>query len=50
LQDGWVIEYGKYREFDGLSLPVQLTARQDDWKVKLAIRDWKLAEESGLHE
>lgn len=50
LQDGWVIEYGKYREFDGFSLPVRLTARQDDWKVKLAIRDWKLAEESGLHE
>ena len=50
LQDGWVIEYGKYREFDGFSLPVRLTARQDHWKVKLAIRDWELAEESDLRE
>ncbi|MBT8049216.1 MAG: outer membrane lipoprotein LolB [Xanthomonadales bacterium] len=41
LQDGWVIEFGKYRVFDDLRLPVRLTARQEGWKVKLAIRSWK---------
>ena len=45
LQGGWAIEYGRYRSFEGMSLPVKLTARQADWKVKLAIRDWKLGTE-----
>jgi len=41
-QDGWTIEYDRYRVFEGLSLPVKLTARQGKWKVKLAIRSWDL--------
>ena len=42
LQNGWAIEYGKYRIFEGVSLPVRMTARQADWKIKLAIREWGL--------
>ena len=50
LQNGWTIEYGRYRIFDGIGLPVKLVARQADWKVKLAISDWKLLEENGSNE
>ena len=41
LQDGWTIEYDRYRIFGGLNLPVKLTAHQGKWKVKLAIRSWE---------
>jgi outer membrane lipoprotein LolB len=44
LQDGWTIEYGKYRGYAGISLPVKLTAYRGKWKVKLAIRSWNLTE------
>ena len=50
LQDGWTIEFGGYRTFEGMSLPVKLVARQADWKVKLAIRDWELLGEKGSNE
>jgi len=42
LQDGWSIEYDRYRVFDDINLPVKLTAHKGDWKVKLAIRNWSL--------
>ena len=41
-QDGWLVEFGKYRIFQGISLPVRLSATQAEWKVKLAVRDWDL--------
>jgi len=44
LQDNWTIEYGKYRSFEGMSLPVKLTAYRGKWKVKLAVRSWNLTE------
>jgi outer membrane lipoprotein LolB len=50
LQGGWTIEYGKYDTVEGISLPLKLTARQADWKVKLAIRDWQLLEEKAVNE
>jgi outer membrane lipoprotein LolB len=50
LQDGWTIEYGKYRVFEGLNLPVKLTAHQGKWKVKLAIRSWDLNETPAEHD
>lgn len=46
LQDGWAIEFGKYRVYEGFRLPARLTARQDKWKVKLALRGWELAKEN----
>jgi outer membrane lipoprotein LolB len=42
-QDGWSIEFGRYGEVDGESLPLRMTARQQDRTVKLAIRKWELA-------
>jgi len=50
LQDGWTIEYGRYRTVDGVSLPVKLTAHQANWKVKLAIRNWKLLKDRDSNE
>ena len=49
-QNGWTIEFGGYRTFEGMSLPVKLVARQADWKVKLAIRDWELFEGKDMNE
>lgn len=43
-QDGWTVEYGKYRAFDGISLPVKVNAHQAGWRVKLAVRDWSIGE------
>lgn len=40
-QSGWDIEFGRYRDVQGLSLPLKLTARQGGKMVKLAIRDWE---------
>ncbi len=42
LQHGWTIEYGRYKDFEGISLPVKVTARQAEWKVKLVIKKWNL--------
>jgi outer membrane lipoprotein LolB len=50
LQGGWTIEFGRYGTVKGISLPVKLTARQADWKVKLAIRDWELLEQKDSNE
>ena len=44
LQDDWTIEYSKYRAYEGINLPVKLTAYRGKWKVKLAIRSWNLTE------
>lgn len=44
LQDGWAIEYDRYRVFGDISMPVKLTAYQGDWRVKLVIRSWDLTE------
>jgi outer membrane lipoprotein LolB len=42
LQDGWTIEYGRYKDFEGISLPLKVTAHQAEWKVKLVIKKWDL--------
>lgn len=42
-QDGWRIEFDRYGDFSSVSMPVRLTARQDDRTVKLAIRKWQLS-------
>jgi outer membrane lipoprotein LolB len=44
-QDGWSIEFGKYRSFGEFEMPIRLTAMQADWKVKLVVRRWELAPE-----
>lgn len=45
-QNGWAIEFGNYRTFGGFEMPVRVTAKQADWKVKLVVRRWELARES----
>ena len=45
-QDGWAIEFGNYRTFGEFEMPVRLTAQQADWRVKLVVRRWELAQES----
>lgn len=45
-QDGWSIEFGKYRSFGEFEMPIRLTAMQAEWKVKLVVRRWELAPES----
>ena len=46
-QRGWVIEYGRYRETDGISLPSKMTARRAERSVKLAVREWSLGAVDG---
>jgi outer membrane lipoprotein LolB len=41
-QRDWAIEFGNYRQFGELQLPVKMTARQEKKSVKLAIRRWEL--------
>ncbi len=49
-QLGWEIEYGRYRDIDGLSMPVKLTACRHSYTVKLAIQDWDLEAKPGRDE
>jgi len=46
-QAGWAIEFGRYGSFDGLAMPLKMTARQDDRSVKLAVRQWRLQATDG---
>ena len=41
-QSGWVIDYTRYTRFSNMDLPTRLQASQDDFKVKLAIRQWQV--------
>ena len=46
-QQGWNIEYGRYRVTNGVSLPSKMTARRADRSVKLAVREWSLGANDG---
>ncbi len=41
-QQGWTIEYGRYRNMGNVSMPVKLTARRQAYSVKFAIQYWDL--------
>lgn len=41
-QDGWSIEFGSYGAVGRETMPLKMTARQNDRTVKLAIRKWEL--------
>lgn len=43
VQQGWNIEFERYRAFGDQQLPQRITARQGEWTVKLAVRDWSLS-------
>ena len=42
-QSGWAIQFERYTQHDGESLPVRLTASRGESRVRLAVRDWHLA-------
>lgn len=42
-QGDWNIEFGRYGSVGDVSMPMRITARQDERTVKLAIRKWQLA-------
>jgi outer membrane lipoprotein LolB len=46
-QRGWLVEYGRYRDTGGISLPSKMTARRADRSVKLAVRKWSLGAVDG---
>lgn len=41
-QLGWRVEFNRYDSKTGVSLPVRLDARRDNYRVKLAIGRWQL--------
>ena len=41
-QFGWQIDFNRYASDSGVALPVRLDARQDNYRVKLAISRWYL--------
>jgi len=49
-QQGWEIEYGRYRDSGGLSMPTKLTARRPPYTVKLVVQHWNLQAETGPDE
>jgi outer membrane lipoprotein LolB len=50
VQNDWTVEYDRYREFNGIRLPVKLVAHRENWTVKLVIRDWEMPGEVGADE
>lgn len=45
-QRDWLVEYGRYREVDGIEMPGKITARQGERMVKLAVRNWILGQDA----
>lgn len=41
VQDGWDIEYLSYSAFDGKWLPVRMTLRRDDVRVRVFVDGWQ---------
>ena len=46
-QDGWTVDYGRYREVMGHLLPHRLSLRRPGLKVKLAIDQWSVGPAAG---
>ena len=49
-QQGWEIEYSRYQDSGGVSMPRKLTARRPPYTVKLAVQHWNLQAETGPDE
>lgn len=41
-QLGWSIDFSRYGSTAGVALPMKLSARRDNYRVKLAIKRWQL--------
>jgi len=42
IQSGWQVEFERYSSASGIPMPKRLNARQDNYRVKLAISDWQM--------
>lgn len=40
-EQGWRIEYSKFKAYVGGSLPHKMVARKGEYAIKLAVRDWQ---------
>ena len=49
-QFGWDVDFASYGESDGYWLPTRLSARRGEYSVKIAVRQWRLGEESATFE
>jgi len=50
-QFGWQIDFNRYNSASGVALPIRLDARQNDYRVKLAISRWHLpTDETSTHQ
>jgi outer membrane lipoprotein LolB len=45
-QQGWNIEYSRYRDSGGVSMPTKMTARRPPYSVKLVVQHWELQAET----
>lgn len=43
-QDGWLVKYPKYRQFNGQLMPSKIVAERDGTRLTLIISRWTLAE------
>ncbi|MGB0712577.1 MAG: lipoprotein insertase outer membrane protein LolB [Gammaproteobacteria bacterium] len=41
-QGGWIVEFLRYRDVDGLQLPDKVFAENPEWKVRIVIADYKV--------
>lgn len=41
-QLGWSVDFSRYADFGGVELPKRLTAKRDNYRVKLAIGRWQM--------
>jgi outer membrane lipoprotein LolB len=41
-QFGWNVDFSRYDSVEGLDLPVRLNANRDNYRVKLAISQWRM--------
>ena len=41
-QFGWSVDFNRYESVGGVGLPVRLKATQDQYRVKLAVRHWRM--------
>lgn len=49
-QFGWDVDFTSYGESQGYWLPTRLSARRGEYSVKIAVREWRLGEESAAFE
>ncbi len=42
-ENGWIVSYQEFGQFEGFTLPVRITIERGDNRAKIVLRDWKLA-------